>query len=459
MKGAIVFFGVYFLALTSFGQEKVPSKLFALKPDRVIDNFLLLDTIEQIKPKENYHLILSHNKWYAVGDGDGQVFTPENNSWKRIDKTRLEGYHYGAFLFDCNGALIKYGGYGFWRSHGMFVRFNENTGDWQIQPADRDLPFNGELAYFHKKSNCLYTFGNHIYNQSTNSEKTFIDSLFRIDLLKMKWENLGKLNDDLINRYHLQNRLMSLSHNNGCFVLPISSDSTAIYFNFEDLTFNIYNPENNPQLFSFFQELPKNKTLYSDNFGLKILNNDSIQTLDSLSWQMATANPVVSGRITNSKESFNLTQKILTAVSIGIIALLAVFYIFIKRKQTRNKNITEEEVPNAVIDLSITNTIKFNGALFPIDAIDYAIIRMFIQQDASTLELNEWLGLENKQPENQKKQRAEWIKKMNSFFNSIGFKDDAFNRERLETDKRMFMYKMNNLLKPNDASSDFDKKK
>ena len=207
MKGAVSIFLILFLAISSHGQELVPTNLYQIRPDRTIRNFLLLDSIKQAKTKENYQLILSHNKWYAVGDGDGQVFTPENNRWKRIDQTRLEGYHYGAFLFDCNGALMKYGGYGFWRSHGMFVRFNEYTGDWQIQPSDRDLPFSGELAYFNKKSNFLYTFGNHYYNQSTSEEKTFLDSLFRIDLLKMKWENLGRLNKNLIEKYHLHHKI------------------------------------------------------------------------------------------------------------------------------------------------------------------------------------------------------------------------------------------------------------
>jgi hypothetical protein len=92
--------------------------------------------------------------------------------------------------------------------------------------------------------------------------------------------------------------------------------------------------------------------------------------------------------------------------------------------------------------------------MYPIDAADYLVIRKFTEQDATTIELNDWLGLENKQPENQKKQRAEWIKRLNSFFNQIGFKEEAFNRERQETDKRMFVYKMNHKLKANDVLDD-----
>jgi hypothetical protein len=97
--------------------------------------------------------------------------------------------------------------------------------------------------------------------------------------------------------------------------------------------------------------------------------------------------------------------------------------------------------------------------MYPIESMDYLVVQKLAKQDASTLDLNEWLGLENKQPENQKKQRAEWIKRMNTFFNSIGFKEEAFLRERQETDKRMFVYKMNIILKGNaeDNSADFQK--
>jgi hypothetical protein len=83
------------------------------------------------------------------------------------------------------------------------------------------------------------------------------------------------------------------------------------------------------------------------------------------------------------------------------------------------------------------------------------VIIKFSQQDATTIDLNEWLGLENKQPENQKKHRAEWIKRMNFLFQSIGFKEEAFKRERQENDKRMFVYKMNSKLKLNITLKDY----
>jgi hypothetical protein len=46
---------------------------------------------------------------------------------------------------------------------------------------------------------------------------------------------------------------------------------------------------------------------------------------------------------------------------------------------------------------------------------------------------------------------------MNVFFNSIGFNDEAFNRERLETDKRMFVYKMNTKLQVKHPASNLSK--
>ncbi len=440
--------------MISSAQESVPIRLQQLKPDRELTNFLGLDSLQQTKPNVNYELIISHGKWYAIGDGDGQVFISENGNWKRIDKTRLEGYHYHAFLFDCNGSLMKYGGYGFWRNHGMFVIFNEAIGDWQIQPSDRDLPFSGNLAYFSRKENSLYSFGNFIYNQSMSEEKKFLDSLYRIDLLTMKWENLGKLNETLINKYHLHYRSNTLSNNTGCFILPTSADSTALFLDFETKKYSAYNSKNNSRLFRFFRELPANQQLYSDSYGLKILVQDSIVIFDSISWEAALIQPVETLNLIDGKTTTIAFKYSILLGGIGLVfGILVLFYLY-KRKKSKSVAISVPPVMSfsRTLDLSISNTIVFQGAMYPIDTADYFVIQKLAQQDATTIDLNDWLGLENKQPENQKKQRAEWIKRMNTFFYSIGFKEEAFIRERLETDKRMFVYKMNIILKQNKNS-------
>lgn len=455
MKGIFFLLGLTFYCLISSAQDSVPARLYDLKPNRQLTNFLELNSDQQAKPKVNYQLILSHGKWYAIGNGDGQVFTPENGLWKRIDNTRLEGYHYGAFLFDCNGTLMKYGGYGFWRNHGMFVYFHEPSGDWKIQPSNRELPFNGNLAYFSKKENTLYSFGNFMHNQSMSEEKRFLDSLYRIDLLKMKWENLGKLNSILIDKYHLHYRISTLAGNGGCFIQPISTDSTALFLNFETLKYNVYNYKNNSRLFRFFKELPANEQVYSDSYGLKILDMVTLENVDSISWEEATEQPLeYSELLDRAAPTVSFKFSILLGALGFAFGLFLIFFFYNRKKSSVKIKSENSNFQSSVkLDLSILNTVIFEGAMYPIDSTDYIVIRKFTEQDATTLELNDWLGLENKQPENQKKQRAEWIKRLNSFFNQIGFKEEAFNRERQETDKRMFVYKMNNKLKENDVST------
>lgn len=461
MKGIFFLFWLTFYCLISSAQESVPEKLKHLKPNRELLNFFTLDSAQQAKPNNNYQLILSRGKWYAVGNGDGQVFTNENETWKRIDNTRLEGYHYNAFLFDCNGTIMKYGGYGFWRSHGMFVYFHEHLGDWQIKPSDRDLPFNGNLAFFNRKENSLYSFGNCIYNQSTGEQRIFLDSLYKIDLLNMKWENIGKLSSILIDKYHFHYRLSTLAGSVGCFVQPISTDSTALYLNFETLKYNVYNSKNNSRLFRFFKELPTNEQVYSDSYGLKILDMETLENVDSISWEEATGQPLESSELLDrAAPTVSFKFSILLGALGFAFGLFLIFFFYNRKKSSAKiKSETSNFQSSVKLDLSILNTVIFEGAMYPIDSADYIVIRKFTEQDATTLELNDWLGLENKQPENQKKQRAEWIKRLNSFFNQIGFKEEAFNRERQETDKRMFVYKMNNKLKENDVPTNSESAK
>jgi hypothetical protein len=181
---------------------------------------------------------------------------------------------------------------------------------------------------------------------------------------------------------------------------------------------------------------------------------ETLDNVDSISWEEATGQPLESSDLLDRAAptvSFKFSMLI---GALGFAFGLFLIFFFYNRKRSSIK--INSETPNfqssVKLDLSILNTVVFEGAMYPIDSADYIVIRKFTEQDATTIELNDWLGLENKQPENQKKQRAEWIKRLNSFFNQIGFKEEAFNRERQETDKRMFVYKMNNKLKANDAS-------
>ncbi len=457
MKGTFFLFWLTFYCLISSAQESAPKNLQLIKPERQLTNFLNLDAVQQTKPNVNYELILSQGKWYAVGNGDGQVFTPENGLWKRIDKTHLEGYHYGAFLFDCNGTLMKYGGYGFWRNHGMFVFFNKDIGDWQIKTSDRDIPFNGNLAFFNRKENSLYSFGNFIHNQSMSEDKKFLDSLYRIDLLKMKWENLGKINSILTDKYHLHYRFATLPNKQGCFILPISSDSTALFLNFETLEYTVFNSKNNKRLYRFFEQLPPNQQVFSDSYGIKLLDNNLLMNIDSITWESALSAPVERANIIEGQPSAFAFKYYILLGGIGLtFGLILVIYLFKKKKSRISIGVSPDVQTSPLsLDLSIANNIVFEGAFYPIDSTDYSVIIKFSQQDATTIDLNEWLGLENKQPENQKKQRAEWIKRMNFLFQSIGFKEEAFKRERQENDKRMFVYKMNSKLKLNITLKDF----
>ena len=94
--------------------------------------------------------------------------------------------------------------------------------------------------------------------------------------------------------------------------------------------------------------------------------------------------------------------------SITVFGILVLFYLY-KRKKSKSHIISTPTAQSfsRTLDLSISNTIVFQGAMYPIDAADYLVIQKLAQQDATTIDLNDWLGLENKQPENQKKQRAQ----------------------------------------------------
>lgn len=114
--------------------------------------FIEVDSIHSPLSHYGFQLIRSQNTWYAVGDGTGLVYKKNaDGTWNRLDSTRFGGYHFGASLFEFNNNIIKYGGYGFWRNNGYFVKFEHHQGQWEILPTNIELLTSNKLQFYDEK--------------------------------------------------------------------------------------------------------------------------------------------------------------------------------------------------------------------------------------------------------------------------------------------------------------------
>ena len=81
------------------------------------------------------------NDKYLLPNGAMSVYKWRNNSWTNICKGANRGFNYGNKAFVHKGKIYCWGGYGFWRGHGMLIVFQEDLGEWEL------LPFTGELEF------------------------------------------------------------------------------------------------------------------------------------------------------------------------------------------------------------------------------------------------------------------------------------------------------------------------
>ena len=83
------------------------------------------------------------NDKYLLPNGAMSVYKWRNNTWHNICKGANRGFNYGNKAFVHKGKIYCWGGYGFWRGHGMLIVFQEDLGEWEL------LPFTGELDFMY----------------------------------------------------------------------------------------------------------------------------------------------------------------------------------------------------------------------------------------------------------------------------------------------------------------------
>ena len=99
------------------------------------------------------------NDKYLLPNGAMSVYKWRNNTWNNICKGANRGFNYGNKAFVHKGKIYCWGGYGFWRGHGMLIVFQEDLGEWELLPFTGDLQFMfgwhtniGLYAFTNKKS-------------------------------------------------------------------------------------------------------------------------------------------------------------------------------------------------------------------------------------------------------------------------------------------------------------------
>ena len=360
-----------------------------------------------LKKDQVQEFVKTTNANFIVTRGTGMVFKQArqvDSIWKfsRIDSTRFDGYNFDDIKFAYHDTLFSIGGFGFWRNNGQVRYFTENK-EWELL-----IP---EIPYGISRRNYwnLDALNGFLYVIITVKELEY--KLIKIDLSNRTW-SFEKLPDVIfsevlsINENPMQIQLNNETGSLLCFSHKI------IYMNLHD---GIVKKPNNDKLLNFVNKYKIRETSYFEAANKLFVFNDNLMSLDSINVEK---NDFILIKLNVSM--YNNPWSLIIIFSLIAIIIVSILYRYKKKKKQDWVDLNEFEKELLKI---LTNK---KGRFIDIESLNYI------------------LGLSKKSPEIQKKNRSEFLNKLNQKLKEVfNTEDTVIIRVKDEEDKRVFVYQLN----------------
>jgi hypothetical protein len=365
-------------------------------------NQIYLDSLF-LKKDQVQELIKTKNSQFIVFRGSGKVYKQVNQNdslinFERIDSTQFEGYNFDDIKFEYNDTLFSIGGFGFWRNNGQVRYFTENK-EWELLISELPLGISNRNLWNLNQEKGLFF----VIVKANEAEY----KLVKIDLKKKNWNF-----EPLPNIIHSE--LLSMNENPNQIQFNNKSGSILCFSNklyYLDLEKGEIKSASNNKLLNFINKHKISEASYFENRNMLYVYNLSTLNIDSIRF--------------NDNDFYVLSQKfyqydkfIFIALGLLFVAGLSVFYLLYKKKKSNlEMNEFEKEF--------IKKLTSKKGAVIDINNLNYL------------------LGLSKKSIEIQKKNRSEFLNKLNQKLKEVlNTQDNIIIRIKDEGDKRVFIYKL-----------------
>jgi hypothetical protein len=343
---------------------------------------------------------------FIVTRGTGMVFKQArqfDSIWQfsKIDSTKFDGYNFDDIKFAYHDTLFSIGGFGFWRNNGQVRYFTENK-EWELL-----MP---EISYGISSRNYwnLDAINGLLYVIVSDKEDEF--KLIKIDLSKKSWTAEKVPAVILSNILSTNETAMQIQLNNESGSILCYSNKT-FYLN---LSTGILKKASTDKLLNFANKNKIRDASYFEALNTLFVYNESIEVLDSIKLDK--------NEFTIIKENINyLNSNSLITVAITSILLIVVL-IYRNRKKKISSSFEFNEFEKEFLNKLLNKKVKF----IDIETLNYI------------------LGLSKKSPEIQKKNRSEFLNKLNHKLKEVFSTDNTIIiRVKDEEDKRVFVYQLN----------------
>jgi len=162
----------------------------------------------------------------------GMVYTIDNDTLKRVDRSFDHNMQYGTAFFEHDHTIFKYGGYGFWSDRDFFTYYDKQRGEWEVyHPLKSDaIPEGRSFLEFIKNKNLFHIFGGKRVNPENRREQLDTNEAWTFDFKTNKWHFLGKHDkiEPFLKSIPFKNKL-ALVRKNAVTVIDVESNTKTVH--------------------------------------------------------------------------------------------------------------------------------------------------------------------------------------------------------------------------------------
>jgi hypothetical protein len=395
-----------------------------------------------------YVFIQNTSRLYKAVSRDSQYIR-----FQRIDSTLAMFYNIGAYQFSDGEDIYSYGGYGFWKTHGVLRKFNFKQGEWDVVPLDQEIVAQydpSSLVWYDAVNRQLHVPFQWQVNDGVKKVRQRLGELdensWILDIPTRKWRKVGVINSLLLNFSYNSNPSVHFESSKGILVESLKQMLQLDYSN------NLFNQSG---ISTITQTMNRNSFV----FDLDFLLGDTLFYLNSETGQHDS---LFIGDLPVLESGKLMQQNSSVPVIAAAFLVLMVGAVLIYRKGKSNKTMKsdsvqdnpplpitiEQDKDNSLADAALPEdsapepenwVISFNAT--ELDLISLCLDKSAAGGYADIDEINHVLGIKNKNKGLQKKVRSEIFNSINSKFRQAAHTDGVLIQSvRNKNDKRYFDY-------------------
>jgi hypothetical protein len=404
------------MSTTLFSQVKplIPSKFTnrilsensSIKYISYNNQLSFLDTIAQ--KKDQFQQIIKTDKTaFITTSGTGIVYEQKDLSdsivyFSRIDSTIYDGYNFDDIKFSYRDTLFSVGGFGYWRNNGQIRYFSENK-EWELLFPEILFGISSRNIWNLDSKNGLLSI------IAENSDRK--NCLLKINLSKHQWEIQESFNNLFENQIlNANEKPVQIQLNNGGSLLVYTDK--VYYLN---LSMNTLKIETDKSLTNFFNKFNVRNNPVVNIDDKLIIAHILENKIDSVSFSINNFSDIAP--ILNDNRQFSRNWIFLILGLVVLIIGIAFYFKFSKKPVILFSEFEKQ---------FLKKLLSKSGKQLDIDSLNYL------------------LGLSKKSVEIQKKNRSEFLNKLDQKLRELlNTEDVLIIRVKDESDKRIFLYQLN----------------